>query len=46
MLQKNCKKMINTKNISTKIFFEEAKREIIISNERKDLLTDIAQYYY
>ncbi|PKH51037.1 hypothetical protein CXF68_10235 [Tenacibaculum sp. Bg11-29] len=34
--------MINTKNISTKIFFEEAKKEITISNDRKELLTDIA----
>jgi arsenate reductase len=34
--------MINTKNINTKIFFEDAKREIIISNNRKELLTDIA----
>ncbi|WBX72060.1 low molecular weight phosphatase family protein [Tenacibaculum retecalamus] len=35
--------MINTKNISTKIFFEEARKEITISNERKQLLTKIAQ---
>ena len=43
MIQKNCKKMINTKNISTKIFFEEAIKEITISNERKVLLIDIAR---
>jgi len=34
--------MINTKNISTKIFFEEARKEITISDERKKLLTNIA----
>ncbi|MDO6745211.1 hypothetical protein Q4553_11550 [Tenacibaculum soleae] len=35
--------MINTKNIDTKAFFEDARKEIIISIERKKLLTDIAQ---
>lgn len=35
--------MINTKNISTKIFFEEAIKEITISNDRKKLLTNIAK---
>ncbi|CAM1353055.1 hypothetical protein [Tenacibaculum insulae] len=35
--------MINTKNISTKIFFKEAYKEITISSERKKLLTNIAQ---
>ncbi len=34
--------MINTKNINTKTFFEEAGKEITISNERKKLLTNIA----
>lgn len=34
--------MINTKNISTKTFFEEANKDITISNERKELLTNIA----
>ncbi|MBE7648363.1 hypothetical protein [Tenacibaculum finnmarkense] len=34
--------MINTKNISTKIFFEQAKKNITISPERKEVLTDIA----
>lgn len=34
--------MINTKNISTKTFFEEASKDITISNERKKLLTNIA----
>ncbi|WBX74248.1 hypothetical protein PG913_03275 [Tenacibaculum pacificus] len=34
--------MINTKNINTKIFFEEATKEIIISDTRKELLTNIA----
>ncbi|MBE7629725.1 hypothetical protein [Tenacibaculum piscium] len=34
--------MINTKNINTKIFFEEARKEMILSDVRKKLLTDIA----
>ena len=34
--------MINTKNINTKIFFEEARKEIMISDTRKEVLTDIA----
>ncbi len=34
--------MINTKNINTKTFFEEAIKEIVITNERKTLLTKIA----
>ena len=34
--------MIKTKNISIKTFFEEANKDITISNERKKLLTNIA----
>ncbi|WP_255405181.1 hypothetical protein [Tenacibaculum sp. MAR_2010_89] len=34
--------MINTKNIDTKIFFEEAKRNLVLSDERKELLLKIA----
>ncbi len=34
--------MINTKNINTKVFFEEAQREIIITDDRKELLLSIA----
>lgn len=34
--------MINTKNINTKVFFEEARKEMIITNDRKKLLLSIA----
>ncbi|MGG6230586.1 hypothetical protein [Tenacibaculum sp. SDUM215027] len=34
--------MINTKNINTKIFFEEARKELILTEDRKDLLLKIA----
>lgn len=45
-MQKNCKKMINTKNINTKTFFEEAKNEIILTSDRKTLLIKIATTIY
>ncbi|WGH75576.1 hypothetical protein P8625_16195 [Tenacibaculum tangerinum] len=38
--------MINTKNIHTKVFFEEAKKELILTKERKDLLLDIADIIF
>ncbi|MCF2876123.1 MULTISPECIES: hypothetical protein [unclassified Tenacibaculum] len=34
--------MIKTKNISTKTFFEEARKETIINNDRLNLIDDIA----
>lgn len=34
--------MINTKNINTKVFFEEAKKEVVLTNDRKTLLTKVA----
>ncbi|WP_435262219.1 hypothetical protein [Tenacibaculum sp. nBUS_03] len=33
--------MINTKNTDTKNFFEEAKRDLVLSDDRKELLTKI-----
>lgn len=38
--------MIKTKNIGTKIFFEEASKEITISNERKELLISISDIIF
>ncbi|TDQ27741.1 low molecular weight phosphatase family protein [Tenacibaculum caenipelagi] len=34
--------MINTKNINTKVFFEEARKEVIITDDRKNLLLKIS----
>ena len=34
--------MINTKNINTKVFFEEARKEMIITDDRKNLLLSIS----
>lgn len=34
--------MINTKNINTKVFFEEARKEMMLTDERKNLLLAIS----
>ncbi|WP_428742520.1 hypothetical protein [Tenacibaculum sp.] len=34
--------MINTKNINTKVFFEEARKEMIITDDRRNLLLKIS----
>ena len=38
--------MINTKNINTKIFFEEARKELTLTEDRKDLLLEIIDTIY
>ncbi|CAM1348966.1 low molecular weight phosphatase family protein [Tenacibaculum crassostreae] len=38
--------MINTKNINTKVFFEEAYKELIITDDRKKLLVSISDIIF